>query len=570
MNSLSRVLRLLVILTCFGDIDFCPAQSKVESGSPTELRTDSGRRSDVVSWSASDAPDLMLAKYTPVVFPQPENSATFQVTIDRGADIGQNFGSLFEVQSEDGSITIGAGFQNGYNTRYRADRHAVQFFVRSADGGLTESESSADVELLPRPNDLCGTYLYTRDDVVYSTYGGVRAWNPDEKQWQAAPEVGGTEETMRVGSGLLTFGDSTVQYDGRTILPKPSSGSYQLFFYADGYLCFYHVDRRDGAYRSFLSDDDGFSKLYACPWTSEQSEVDLSKAIVLNLPVVGETTFAWGQFGKQIVTGSNIGGFYVLENGKWRKLLEPNISVSYQLYSTIALNDRLLMGQYPTGRLFEYDGTTITDRADWPLLLEGVTSSSREAQTTAICGGELFTGIWPWGEVWRYNPDADRWRFQQRMFSHPMLSKDIVHPYDVENRGHDVRNLWGQRITSLVTSGDSLFVSTSAKYPCEWNADTFPFLAEEKWKSYGSVYRMKIPGHLGAKAEWTSAATVFEFTVSGREMTISQDGKRIGSTTISGALAKKLERQPKLKPVRWGTGIYGGFNGLRIDGKLVP
>jgi hypothetical protein len=53
-------------------------------------------------------------------------------------------------------------------------------------------------------------------------------------------------------------------------------------------------------------------------------------------------------------------------------------------------------------------------------------------------------------------------------------------------------------------------------------------------------------------------------------MTISQDGKLIGSTTISGALAKKLERQPRLKPVQWGTGIYGGFNGLRIDGKLVP
>jgi hypothetical protein len=53
-------------------------------------------------------------------------------------------------------------------------------------------------------------------------------------------------------------------------------------------------------------------------------------------------------------------------------------------------------------------------------------------------------------------------------------------------------------------------------------------------------------------------------------MKISQDGKRIGSTAISGALAKKLEQQPNLKAVRWGTGIYGGFNGLRIDGKLVP
>jgi hypothetical protein len=318
-----------------------------------------------------------------------------------------------------------------------------------------------------------------------------------------------------------------------------------------------------------VSDDDGFSKLYACPWTSEQSEVDLSKAIVLTLPVVGETTFAWGQFGKQIVTGSNIGGFYVLENGKWRMLLEPNINVSYQLYSTVALNDRLLMGQYPTGRLFEYNGATITDRADWPLLLEGVTSSSREAQTTAICGGEMFVGVWPWGEVWRYNPDGGKWRFLQRMFSHPELSKEIVHPYDVENREHVVSNLWGQRITSLVTSGDSLFVSTSAKAPCEWNAATFPFLADDRWKSYGSVYRVQIPGHLGAKTEWTSGATVFEFTVSAGALTILQDGKQIGTTPISGVLAKKLSRPTKLRDVQWGNGIYGRFSGRSLNGRLI-
>lgn len=81
--------------------------------------------------------------------------------------------------------------------------------------------------------------------------------------------------------------------------------------------------------------------------------MDLAKANVLTLPVVGETTLAWGKLGRQIVTGSNIVGFYVLADERWRKLLEPNIKVSYQLYSTMAFHDRLLMGQYSTGRLFE-------------------------------------------------------------------------------------------------------------------------------------------------------------------------------------------------------------------------
>jgi hypothetical protein len=47
------------------------------------------------------------------------------ITIDRGQDLGQSFGSLFEATSDDGLLVLGASFQNAYNTRYRADRHAV-------------------------------------------------------------------------------------------------------------------------------------------------------------------------------------------------------------------------------------------------------------------------------------------------------------------------------------------------------------------------------------------------------------------------------------------------------------
>jgi hypothetical protein len=115
-----------------------------------------------------------------------ENSRThgaevqIEVKVDRGRDVGQSFGSLFEVASSDGTVVIGAGFQNLYNTRYRADRHALQFFIRPAGG-----ERPHLTEELPRPNELCGTYLYGRDDVVHSTYGGVTAWDAQAKIWQS-------------------------------------------------------------------------------------------------------------------------------------------------------------------------------------------------------------------------------------------------------------------------------------------------------------------------------------------------------------------------------------------------
>jgi hypothetical protein len=508
------------------------------------------------AWILAAAPSAVMA--------EAPHKVTFTVTVDRGADVGQGFGSLFEVASEDGALVIGAGFQDLYNTQLRGDRHALQFFVRPVDG-----ERSFRVEELPRPNGLCGTYLSGRDEVVRSTYGGLKAWDMAAQSWRAEPNVGGTQEVMRVGAGLLEFGDGRVRFDGRTILPPAERGIYQLFYYANGYLCFYHIKRGDRGYRPFEDEADGFSKLYACPWTPGEPSVDLSRATVLTLPVVGETTFAWGRLGRQVVTGSNVGGFYILEDGRWRSLLEPNLKVSYQLYSTMAFHDRLLMGQYPTGRLFEFDGRGITDLAGWPPVPPGVSPSAREAQTTTAYGGELLVGVWPWGELWRYSPDSRRWRLLRRMFDHPEASDATVHPYEAESRDQPVANLWGQRVTSLVTSGDSLYVSTSAKSPCEWEPERYPFLAPDRWKSYGAVYRITTAGHLGAATAWTEGSTTFDLAIEGGRMTIAQDGKTLAATDITGPLAEKLPGLAKLNPIRWGDGLYGRFGGVKLEGGVA-
>lgn len=486
------------------------------------------------------------------------------VTIDRGQDLGQCFGSLFEAVSEDNAFVVGAGFQNAWNTRYRADRHAVQFFIRPTSG-----ERRMTVRELPRPTDtLVGAYLFQRDGTVYSTYGGLQAWNSQTDSWRPVEGKGGTQETMRVGHGTLTFGDSRVTWNNQTILEPPEEGSYQLFFYARGHLCFYHVNRRDRPYRFYTSDQDGFSRLYACPWTPGQSKVDLSRAVVFRLPVVGETTFAWGQLGDQIVTGSNIGGFYAFEDGMWKMLLAPKLDVSYQLYSTLSFHDRLLMGQYPTGRVFSYDGTQITDQQGWPPVLQGVSSGAREAQTTTIYGGDLMVGVWPWAEVWRYNPDSRRWTFMQRMFDHPSLSSAVTHPYDLENRGNKPQNLWGQRVTGLVPSGPDLFISTSAKAPYEWKPDKYPFLLPDRWRSYGKVYQATMPGHLSASTEWTEQPTKLEFIIRGHEMSIYQDGVLLKSSQLTGSLAERVGSLRALKNVQWGSGIYGPHQCVSLQGRV--
>lgn len=537
-------------------------------------RTSHSRHTESVAWTCicSLVSIAVLASPPDVACSQEQQLAgsTIVVTLDRGTDIGQAFGSLFEAKTADGSLVMGAGFQNAYNTRYRADRHAIQFFIRPTDG-----RRELAVEELPRPNDeLVGSYIYSQGGHIYSTYGGLKRWNADRHRWDSVrggegTSSRGTGETMRVGNGVLAFGDSRVSYNGEVILDPPEKGSYQLFFYAHGYLCFYHVHRGDGPYRPFEDEADGYSRLMACPWTPAQGAVDLRDAIVLRLPVVGETTFAWGQAGDQIVTGSNIGGFYVLHNKAWKMLLEPNLGVSYQLYSSLAFYDRLLMGQYPTGRVFSYDGGKIADQPGWPPVMPGVSDAAREAQTTAIYGGDLLVGVWPWGEVWRYNPDQRQWHFAQRMFPHPQPTTKIIHPYDVENRENSPQNLWGQRVTSLVPHGPDLFIATSAKAPYPWQPERYPFLADGKWKSYGKIFRATMPGHLSAATRWTKGPTQLKFTIGRGRMMIHQDGELIGTSPLPGSLATRIAKAKPLDDIRWKTGIYGEFDGKSLSGEVV-
>lgn len=480
-----------------------------------------------------------------------------RVTADRGEDVGQNFGSLFEVTSADGKLALGAGFPGVYNTYYRHDRHTLQCYVRD------ETVPELARQALPRAGTLAGGYLFDLDGSLYAVVGDVRRYD-DAGQWVKEP----TTHTgrLRLGKHQVLFDNNTVVADGQPILTAPKQGAFVRLYYAQGCWFYYHIYAGKGSgYRQYVSDEDGYSKLCVSPWRPGDGPVDPAKATVFTLPVVGEVPFAWGQLGDEVLTCSNIGGLYAYNGKVWRTLRAPDIKVSYQVYSMVNYHDRLLMGQYPTGRLFEYDGRQVRELADSPPVMEGVSGSSREAQTTAIYGGRLYVGVWPWGELWRLEAPG-KWTLAGRMFDQPELTKATTHPYENECKAAGiVLNQYGQRVTSLVPRGDGLILSTSAKSPCVYDPK-LTFLGDDKWQAYGMVYRLTAPGSLSLPLAWTDGPTELRLTVTADGLSLAQDGRVLGTAKLPAGLLAKI-RAATWQPIEWSKGVFGPYAGKSLTGR---
>ena len=493
-----------------------------------------------------------------------DSSQGFQISadVDFGADRGQSFGSIFEVRNGKGRVVAGAGFADAYNTRFRTGRRTLQFFVRP-EAGLPPFE----VERLPHPDLDTGVYLSEIDQEIYAwSYvrgNSIRKWDEKSRTWlnelpsgMAAMRSG--DGVMRLGKGRLVFSNNTAWYDDRKILLPPEVGGYYNFYFAGGHLFFYHRNS---------DQQDLFTRLVACPCTFDSQGIDtinMESAVVFETKYEQETPFAWGQFGQQVLTVSNQGGIYVFENGQWRTILAADNRYSYQVYSALRWHDRLLLAQYPTGNIFEYQGQQAVHRKDWPPVMPGVSSSARECQTLAIYGGDLLAGVWPWAELWRHDRDADQWKFAMRMFTHPELTAEKTHPYEAEaDRFGLVRNHWGQRVTSLIPHGDSLLVATSSKGTDKWD-DSYDFLTESQRREYGAVVRLRVPGNLAVQPAWTHDVTQLEFTFDGSTMVILQDGQKLASTEVGDGFLVDLSEIS----VNWSRGIFGPLNGEPVRGDV--
>ena len=489
---------------------------------------------------------VLLLTGTVVTSTTDAQTLDLEVTVNALDDSGQSFGTLFEARAEDGTLAAGAGFQDVYNTRFRNDRFTLQFFVRPQD-----ENAGFELTRLPHPDLGCGVYLFDLDGEVYawsSVQGNsVRRWDAHTERWVAelppkVPQLRSGDGIMRVGSGHLVFSSDCAWYNQQQILSPPASGGWFNFYYAQGHLFFYHR----------VSGDTKSTHLLACPWTPESdAPIDLNKAVRFKTLHEAETPFSWGQWRDQVLTISNTGGIYVFADDQWTMALAPDRKTSYQVYSALLWQQRLLLAQYPTGNVFAWDGRTANHLRDWPPVLPGVAGSARECQTLCIYRGDLMAGVWPWAEVWRCDVDSQNWTSHDRAFTHPELTTDFQHPYETAARQQGwVLNHWGQRVTSMIPGGDSLLLSTSSKGTVEWTEDE-KFLSESQRREYGAVLRLKMPGNLSAPVQWTGRPVHLRFIVRDGQMQIEQDGRRIASTLLP------FNRDLSNLNVQFGSGLFG-------------
>ncbi len=510
---------------------------------------------------------FFLLAWCHVARPQTESIVAITMTVDLGEDRGQNFGSLFEASDPNGNVVYGAGFAGLYNTRFRMDRLTLQFFIR---GG---SDPDPTFEKLPPPCEDGGTYLFDFDGRVYQFSPShdrvARWWDDAAGRWRVDASFGHAatrsgEGKMRLAGKVLQFKGGEAWYDARKILSRPKVGFYHHFYYAGGHLVFFHNNR---------SGKPAFSRLYAVPWIAGDGPCHLDRAVTLDLTYPGETPFAIGQLGDEIINSSNVGGVYAFDGTRWRVLLEPDNQVSYQLYSMLNWYDKLLMAQYPTGNLFEYDGRRIRHVKGAPPVMAGVSGSAREAQTTCIYRGDLYVGVWPWAELWRYDAPRDTWHLVRRMFRRPAITDAVNHPWEDRIRYYNdthktdiVYNTWGQRVTGLVPMGDALYISVSAK-GCPQRDRRLGFLRDDEvWNEYRVVHRMRKPGCAAAAITWRSEPTTLRFTVTEDRMVVAQDGRDVVSAPVTAGLAAKIKKTR----ITWAAGMFGPFRGVIRSRRVGP
>jgi len=327
---------------------------------------------------------------------------------------------------------------------------------------------------------------------------GIHEWDDIEAEYTVTrlPEL-----PMRTGWGFT---------DGKDLIFADQPNGWRLFKYTNNYTAWEYTNAQIPRFQSMTHEflvDRGF--LYAIPFSSPDPVIYDNKRIQIS----GAAMLTYAQYNNDVIAITNWGEILVFRNNEWYRMtrvqntdvwvITPGAGMlpqasGKQFYCSIIYQGRTLIGEYPTGKIYEFTGSVlqvsdISPPAELLRLTPGFEGDYKEAQSMAIYGGDLFVGYWPDGVILRYDYKQKQWSRFTRLFDFP-TEGNFRDYYAPEHVTAGQINFYGQRVQSLVPFEDGLYAVTSNKNTWYDYLVPSPLLTEEQIKQYGAVYKIYRPG----------------------------------------------------------------------------
>ncbi|MDD3002698.1 MAG: hypothetical protein PHS06_02410 [Candidatus Shapirobacteria bacterium] len=419
------------------------------------------------------------------------------------------FGTIFSLKTKQGKVVASAGFVRYWNTYSGYQPGEVSFFVKTRDDLTKKMESNFRTIGKPSKNFKTGFSFIKENRILFKDMMSGNVYKFDENLFQL---------------------DNDINYDDK--------------FYANGFI--FGVDNN-----FVIACKDWFNK-------GDCFRIETYK---------GTWPYVYAENNGKVIAITNYGSILIFDGKGWCRASEHENETYYcdkelsekildkprgkQFYSSIYYDGKTLIGAWPTGRLYEFDGKVFKPSLLSPFLEKNY--ADREAQSVAIYGGNLYVGYWPRGEIMIYDHELKSWSLSTRLFSHP-VEEDPFIPY-LGRLTDEESAFLGQRVTSLVAYYNKLFATTSNLRSWGYDMKNPDFLTSEQIDEYGRIYSLEKPGCLNTFLNITKESTLIDFIFDKDKVVIKEGDRIIGQVLNPGfsfddGLSLVLEE-----------GIFGEFNG---------
>lgn len=418
------------------------------------------------------------------------NKSTFQpdLSIDihlenlNDIDFMSRKGSILEICDKNNQLLFGFGFPNVVNTAVYTQGQLVAFVNSDLiDNPLKKYKIIEN----PFADRSLGTLLHC-------ALGKVSLTDYHYKQYSVVLEKNGNSFSSQTNNYYyraqiykgkeIRYWDNKIRYNQRNI---EEVFSKNISIYTMSII-------NDFAFFNTYDEEKKQFNLQARKINVHDLTID-KKTIIIKNYKSNEYVYSYGFLKGKALFATNLGNLYSVsmrsldceEDFIAEKISSNQEGKSFQFYSMLNFYDKILLGQYPTGNIFLYDGEVLTQLDNVPGILNGYPNKGREVQTLYPAGGKILAGVWPWAELWKIDNNLSNSHFIQRLVQKPENKTFAEHPYEYFVKNYDY-NVLGQRITGILGYKNYIYVSTSNKNGKKYN--TTDLIEEiEMIDEYGDV-----------------------------------------------------------------------------------